>query len=47
VPDGETKTLAEIGDEDPVKKTSFYGSAIDDLAEWLKNRYSHGILMKK
>lgn len=38
VPDGETKTLAEIGDEDPIRKTSFYGSAIDDLAKWLNNQ---------
>ncbi len=38
IPDGETKTLAEIGDEDQAKKASFYGAAIDDLAEWLKNR---------
>ena len=38
IPDGETKTLAEIGDEDVKKKSSFYGSAIDDLAEWLKNK---------
>lgn len=38
VPDGETKTLSEIGDEDPTRKTSFYGHAIDDLAEWLKNQ---------
>lgn len=37
IPDGETKTLAEIGDEDQVKKTSFGGSAIDELAEWLKS----------
>ena len=38
VPDGETKTLSEIGDEDSTRKTSFYGHAIDDLAEWLKNQ---------
>jgi non-canonical purine NTP pyrophosphatase (RdgB/HAM1 family) len=36
VPDGETKTLAEIGDEDPARKASFYGEAIHDLAKWLK-----------
>lgn len=38
VPDGETKTLAEIGDEDPVKKALFYGDAINDLAKWLKKQ---------
>ncbi|MDO4746815.1 MAG: non-canonical purine NTP pyrophosphatase [Candidatus Saccharibacteria bacterium] len=38
VPDGETKTLAEIGDEDPVKKAMFYGNAIHDVAKWLKKR---------
>ena len=36
IPDGETETLAEIGDKDVLKKTSFCSSAIDDLAEWLK-----------
>lgn len=36
IPDGETQTLAEIGDEDPMKKNTFFGTAIDDLAEWLK-----------
>lgn len=36
IPDGETKTLAEIGDEDPAKKASFYGDAIDKFAEWAK-----------
>ena len=38
VPDGETRTLAEIGDEDAAKKASYYGSAIDDLAKWLKDK---------
>ena len=38
VPEGEERTLAEIGDEDPVEKTKFYGSAIDELAEWLKSQ---------
>ena len=34
VPDGETRTLAEIGDEDPVKKALFYGDAIHEFAKW-------------
>lgn len=38
IPDGETQTLAEIGDEDKIKKSTFFGSAIDDLAEWLKKK---------
>ena len=38
IPDGETETLAEIGDKDKVKKTLFGGQAIDDLAAWLKSR---------
>ncbi len=38
IPDGEAKTLAEIGDEDPARKASFYGNAIDDFAEWLKTQ---------
>ena len=37
IPEGEEKTLAEIGDEDQVKKASFFGDAIHDLAKWLKN----------
>ena len=36
--DGETRTLAEIGDEDPALKASYYGHAIDDLAKWLQAR---------
>ena len=38
VPEGENKTLAEIGDEDPVKKNSFFGSAIHDFAKWYKEQ---------
>ena len=38
VPDGETRTLAEIGDEDPILKNSYYGHAVDDLAKWLKEK---------
>ncbi len=38
IPDGETETLSEIGDKDPARKSSFYGNAIDQLAEWLKGR---------
>ncbi len=37
IPDGETRTLSEIGDEDPAKKASFYGDAIDKFAEWSKD----------
>ena len=28
----------EPGDEDPVLKNSYYGTAVDDLAKWLKSR---------
>ncbi len=38
IPDGETRTLAEIGDIDPALKASYYGKAINDLAEWLGER---------
>lgn len=38
IPDGETKTLAEIGDEDLARKASFYGNAIGKFAEWFKNQ---------
>ncbi len=38
VPDGETRTLAEIGDEDQKLKASFYGDAIHQFAEWYKKQ---------
>ena len=34
IPDGETRTLAEIGDEDQALKASYYGNAIEQFAEW-------------
>lgn len=40
VPDGETRTLSEIGDVDPALKASYYGHAIDDLAKWLQETKS-------
>lgn len=36
IPDGETRTLAEIGDKSPEEKTSKYGDAIDQFAKWAK-----------
>lgn len=38
IPDGETRTLAEIGDEDQAKKASYYGDAIHKFAEWYKQQ---------
>lgn len=38
VPDGETRTLAEIGDEDPEEKVRKYGDAIDQFAKWAKEK---------
>ena len=39
IPDGESRTLAEIGDQDgPDKKLSYYGHAIEDFAQWFKAR---------
>ena len=38
VPEGETRTLAEIGDQDPVAKASKYGDAIHDFAKWYQSR---------
>ncbi len=34
IPDGETRTLAEIGDVDYELKRTFYGDAIHDFAKW-------------
>jgi len=36
VPDGETRTLSEIGDIDPKLNASYYGDAIRQFAEWYK-----------
>ena len=36
IPDGETRTLAEIGDEDQALKASYYGDAIEQFAKWYK-----------
>lgn len=38
VPNGETRTLAEIGDEDNALKASYYGNAIEEFAEWFKKQ---------
>ena len=36
IPNGETRTLAEIGDEDQALKASYYGDAIEQFAKWYK-----------
>ena len=36
IPDGETRTLAEIGDEDVDAKIKNYGNAVEQFAEWYK-----------
>ncbi|MDO5475166.1 MAG: non-canonical purine NTP pyrophosphatase [Candidatus Saccharibacteria bacterium] len=38
IPDGETRTLAEIGDENPEEKARKYGDAIDKFAKWVKKQ---------
>jgi XTP/dITP diphosphohydrolase len=38
IPEGETRTLAEISDENQADNAKYYGSAIDELAEWLKSK---------
>ena len=38
IPDGETRTLAEIGDEDQEEKVRKYGDAIDQFAKWVKEK---------
>lgn len=34
IPDGETKTLSELQEIDPVKEATYWGTAIDDFAQW-------------
>ena len=36
IPDGETKTLSELQEEDYEKETKFWGNAIEQFAEWYK-----------
>ena len=36
IPDGETRTFAEIGDENPKERASNYGDAMDKFAKWAK-----------
>lgn len=36
IPDGDTRTLAEIGDENQEEKASRYGNAIHSFAKWAK-----------
>ncbi len=38
IPDGETRTLAEIGDVDLPLKTSYYGDAIEQFAKWYSSQ---------
>lgn len=36
IPDGETKTLSELQEEDYEKEAKFWGNAIEQFAEWYK-----------
>lgn len=38
IPDGETKTLSELQEEDYEKEATYWGTAIDDFAKWYKAR---------
>jgi len=42
IPDGDTRTLAEIGDQDQAEKANYYGDAIHDFAKW----YQQNVLNK-
>ena len=37
IPDGETKTLSELQEEDYAKEATYWGSALDDFAQWYQN----------
>lgn len=36
IPDRETKTLSELREDNPINEAKFWGTAIDDFAEWYK-----------
>ena len=36
IPDGETKTLSELREENEMNEAKFWGTAIDDFAKWYK-----------
>ena len=36
IPDGETKTLSELREEDEMNEAKYWGTAIDDFAKWYK-----------
>jgi len=38
IPEGETKTLSQLRDEDEMYEAQFWGTAIDDFAKWYKKR---------
>lgn len=37
VPDGETKTLSQLRSEDEMYEATFWGTAIDDFAQWYQS----------
>ncbi len=39
IPDGEERTLSEIKAEDELLEASYWGTAIDDFAEWYLSNY--------
>jgi non-canonical purine NTP pyrophosphatase (RdgB/HAM1 family) len=38
IPDGETKTLSELREQDPHYEAKFWGTAIDDFATWYSRK---------
>ena len=41
IPDGETKTLSELQEEDYEKEAKFWGNAIEQFAEWYKKNRNY------
>lgn len=39
IPDGETKTLGELRENDEYYEAKFWGTALDDFAIWYKGKY--------
>ena len=38
IPDGETHTLSELQALNPVREATYWGTAIDDFAQWYRNK---------
>lgn len=42
IPDGETKTLSELQEEDYAKEATYWGTALNDFARWYQVKLTNG-----